>query len=243
MTNVSFLLLLNAALAFLGWRLRTVTGAGAFAGFAVGGAVVLSLGWPGYLVLVLYFTLGALATRTGWNRKRALGLAEARGGARGPRQVFANGGPPMLFGALAGLLPGGWGASAAAAFVGSLATAAADTVSSEVGKSLGGPVRRLPDFSRAPAGTAGGISLAGSVAGLFASLVICAAAAAGDLISLTWFLPVAGAGFLAALLEGLLSPLEVRGTLDNDGVNAVSVLAGGLLAFGWGWLASGGVSG
>ena len=237
------LLILNAALALAGWRLRTVNGSGAIAGFVVGGTVAVSLGWSGYLVLLLYFALGALATRIGWSRKRALGIAEARGGARAARQVLANGGPPVLFCTLAGLLPGSWGLAAAAAFVGSLATATADTVSSEVGKSLGGSVRRLPDLSRAPVGTPGGISIAGSVAGLFASLVICAVAARGDLISLAWLLPVAGAGFIAALLEGLLSPLEARGTLDNDGVNAVSVLAGGLLAFGWGWVASGGGAG
>ena len=236
---MSFLLLLNAALAFLGWRLRTVSGLGAIAGFAVGGAVALSLGWPGYLALLLYFALGASATRIGWKRKQALGIAEAGGGARDARQVLANGGPPVLFCTLAGLLPGSWGLAAAAAFVGSLATAAADTVSSEVGKTLGGPVRRLPNLRRAPAGTPGGISVAGSVAGLFASLVICGAAVEVHLIAPAWFVPVAGAGFVAALLEGLLSPLEARGTLDNDGVNALSVLAGGLLAFGWGWLASG----
>ncbi len=237
------LLALNGALALLGWRLRTVTGAGALAGFAVGAAVVWSLGGFGYLVLLLYFALGALVTRVGWTRKRALGIAEARGGARGPAQVAANGGPPVLFCLLAGLFPASWGAPAAAAFVGALATAAADTVSSEVGKSLGGTVRRLPGLSRAPAGTPGGVSFAGSAAGLLASFAICGAAAAGELIPPAWFLPVAAAGFLAALLEGLLSPLETRGTLDNDGVNAVSVLAGGLLAFGWGWFSTSGGTG
>lgn len=237
------LLVLNGALALAGWRLGTVDGPGALAGFGVGAAVVLSLGSPGYLVLLLYFALGALATRIGWRRKLALGIAEARGGARGPRQVFANGGPPVLFCVVAGVLPGGWSGPAAAAFVGSLATAAADTASSEIGKALGGPVRRLPGLSRAPAGTPGGISFGGSVAGLLVSLAICGAAVTGDLIPSAWLLPVTAAGFLAALLEGLLSPFERRGTLDNDGVNAVSVLAGGLLAFGWSWAASGGASG
>lgn len=240
---MSLLLALNAALAFLGWRLRTVTGTGALAGFVVGAAVVLSLGGSGYAVLLLYFALGAVVTRMGWTRKRALGIAEARGGARGPAQVAANGGPPVLFSVLAVLFPDSWGGPAAAAFVGALATAAADTVSSEVGKSLGGTVWRLPGLSRAPAGTPGGVSVAGSAAGLTASLVICGAAAGGELIPPTWFLPVAAAGFLAALLEGMLSPLETRGTLDNDGVNAVSVFAGGLLAFGWGWLSTGGGAG
>ena len=230
-----FLLLLNAGLAFVGWRLRTVNLAGALAGFAVGGVVGVSLGWPGYLVLLLYFALSASATRMGWSRKRARGIAEARGGARGARQVVANGGPPVLFCALASVLSGSWGAAATAAFVGSLATATADTVSSEVGKSVGGRVRRLPDFSRAPAGTPGGVSVAGSVAGLLAALAIGAAAARGQVIPPAWFVPVAAAGFLAALFEGFLSPLEARGTLDNDGVNLVSVLAGGCVAFGWAW--------
>ena len=240
MRDVSVLLLLNAALAFLGWRLHTVSGAGALAGCAVGGVVAVALSWPGYLVLVLYFALSASATRVGWTRKRARGIAEERGGARGVRQVVANGGPPVFFGALAGLLPDGWSVLAGAAFAGSLVTATADTVSSEVGKSLGGRVRRLPDLTPAAPGTPGGVSAAGSLAGLLASLAIAGAAAGGDLIPMAWFLPVAGAGFLAALLEGLLSPLEARGVLDNDGVNAVSVLAGGLLAFGCGWIASGG---
>lgn len=237
------LLALNAALAFLGWRLHTVNGAGALAGFAVGAAVAVSLGWPGYLVLVLYFALSAAATRIGWRRKRARGIAEARGGARGVRQVLANGVPPVFFGVLAGLLAEDWNALAGAAFVGSLATAAADTVSSEVGKSLGGRVRRLPDLAPAAAGTPGGVSAAGSLAGLLASLAITAAAVGAMLIPSAWLFPVAGAGFLAALLEGVLSPLEARGVLDNDGVNAVSVVAGGLLAFGWGWIAIGGGAG
>lgn len=238
-----FLLVLNGFLAALGWRLRTVTGPGALAGFAVGAVVILSLGGPGYAVLLLYFALGAVATRIGWSRKRALGIAEVRGGARGPRQVAANGGPPVFFAALAVLLPGSGAVAAVAAFVGSLATAAADTASSEFGKAIGGPVWQLPGCARAPAGTPGGISFAGSLAGLGAAVVIGAAGAAGGLLSPAWFCPVAAAGFLAALLEGVLSPLEVRGTLDNDGVNAASVLAGGLLAFGWGLFATGGGAG
>ena len=234
------LLLLNAVLALLGWRLRSVDGPGALAGCAVGAAVAIALGWPGYLVLLLYFVLGAGATRLGWKHKRDRGLAEARGGARGARQVAANGGPCVFFGVLAGLLGPGGSALAGAAFVGSLATAAADTVSSEVGTFVGGRVRRLPDLAPAPAGTPGGVSAGGSLAGLLAAGAVGAAAGWGQLIPAAWILPVAGAGFLAALLEGLLAPLEARGMLGHDAVNAVSVFAGGALAFGWGWIAGGG---
>ena len=83
--------------------------------------------------------------------------------------------------------------------------------------------------------------MAGSAAGAGAALVIALAAGWGQLVPPGWVLVVAGAGSLAALLEGLLSPLEARGALDNDGVNAVSVLAGGALAFGWGLFAGSGL--
>lgn len=206
----------------------------------------MCVGWPGYAALVLYFVLSASATRIGWRRKRELGIAEASGGARGAKQVVANGGPAVLFGLLAAGLPAGWGGVAATAFVGSLAAAAADTVSSEVGKWWGGPTRRLPDLAAAAPGSPGGVSAAGSLAGLLASLAVAGASAVGGLlVPATLLLPVAGTGFLAAFLEGLLAPLEARGTLDNDGVNALSVLAGGCLAAAASWFAAvaGGLAG
>ena len=185
-------------------------------------------------MLLLYFGLAASSTRIGWRRKRALGIEEPSGGARGARQVLANGGPPVVFCLLAAALPAGW---TAAAFVGSLATAAADTVSSEIGKWRGGRTRRLPDLAPTPPGAPGGVSAGGSAAGLLASFAMCAVSAWVLLLPPGLLVPVAAAGFTAALLEGLLAPLEARGTLDNDGVNAVSVLAGGGLAAAAGWIA------
>ena len=241
------LLALNGLLAFAGWRAGTVTGGGAVAGFVVGVGVAAGLGWPGYALLLLYFGLAVAATRIGWESKSARGLAEPSGGARGAGQVVANGGPPLLFAALAGAPPPPFGPSAdpsvaaawqvavAAGFSGALAAAAADTVSSEIGKAFGGRPRRIPDLSPAPVGTSGAVSVLGSLAGLAAALAVAAAAA-------LWLLPpgllvvVATAGFWAAFLEGLLAPLERRGILDNDGVNTVSVFIGGLVAAGSTWL-------
>lgn len=208
------LLGLNAALALAGWRLRTVSGSGALAAFLVGAVVALTLGWPGYALLLLYFALGAVATRAGGARKRALGIAEP--GARGIRQVLANGGPPALFAILSFWIP-------VAAFVGALAAAAADTASSEIGKWLGGRPRRLTDLASVAPGAPGAVSLAGSLAGLLAAAAIAVAATGllpGEVATLA-----AAAGFVAALLEGLLVPF-----LDHDAVNAASVSAGGLLA-------------
>lgn len=225
------LLLLNLALAAAGYRLGAVGPGGALAGAAVGAAVALALGWPGYGLLLAFFVVGSGATRIGRARKEARGIAEPRGGARGARQVAANGGPPALFGALAAATaPAGGNEIFLCAFAGALAAAAADTASSEIGKAFGGTARRLTDFAPVPAGTTGAVTGVGTLAGLGAALALGGAAA--------WFGPVtagpaalaAAGGFAAALGEGLLAPLERRGRLGGDGVNAVAGLAGGALA-------------
>lgn len=236
------LLAANGLLAAAAVRAGTLGRVAGAAAFGVGAGVAFGLGWPGYAVLLAYFVLGAAATRIGWSRKAARGIAEARGGARGVRQVLANGSPALAFAVAAGLLEpgaGGWAVGAAAGFVGSLAAAGADTVSSEVGKGLSGTVVRLTDLSRAPPGTPGGVSIRGSLAGAGAALVLAGIAAAGGVVPVAAAAAAAGCGFLAAFFEGLLAPLELRGVLSNDGVNFVSVLAGGLLAAGVaaGWTA------
>ena len=43
-----------------------------------------TLGWQGYLVVVFYFIVGSGVTRIGMAEKEAAGIAEKRGGARGP---------------------------------------------------------------------------------------------------------------------------------------------------------------
>ena len=224
------LLLLNLGLAAAGYRLGTVGRGGALAGGAVGAAVALCLGWPGYGLLLAFFVVGSGATRLGRTRKDALGIAEPGGGARGARQVFANGGPPALFGALAAAAPAGAGGLLLCGFAGALAAAAADTASSEVGKAFGGRARRLTDFAPVPAGTTGAVTLTGTVAGLAAAVALGGAAAAFGLAPLGPAVAAAAGGFAAAFGEGLLAPLEGRGILSGDGVNFVAGLSGGAFA-------------
>ena len=230
MTVVLFLLLANAGLAFLGRRLGTVDGGGALAGGATGAVVALAAGLPGYLLLLAFFVVGSGATRVGLARKQALGIAEPRAGARGARSVFANGGPPAVFALFAALSPAPWSGVFACAFAGTLAAAAADTASSEIGKAFGGAGRRLRGFAPVPPGTPGAVTPVGTLAGFAGALAL--GAAAGAFGVLEW--PAAPfavlGGFAAALGEGLLvSPNPAR-RLDHDAVNALSGFAGGALA-------------
>ena len=244
--SVTLLLLLNGSLAFCGWRLRTVTGRGAFAGFFVGGAVILGLGWPGYLVLLLYFALGALATRIGWSRKRALGIAEAPGRRPGPRGRCSRTGARRSSSVRSRGCSPAVGRRRPAARVRRFARHWRGRHGVVRGRQVlwrtgQGGFRTSP--GRPPARRAASASGVRSP-GCWPPSSVGAAATGGDLIPLAWLLPVSGAGFPRRPAgRSCFPPLEDRGVLDNNGVNAVSVSAGGLLAFGWGWIASGGGAG
>jgi len=96
----------------------------------------------------------------------------------------------------------------------------------------GAYARLITSWKRVPAGTDGGITRSGSVAGLAAGLGIAAVAAVGGLIpwSQMW-IPVC-AGFGGMLLDSLLgATLQRRNWIDNQTVNLISTLAAAALAY------------
>ncbi|MBE7490032.1 DUF92 domain-containing protein [bacterium] len=63
----------------------------------LGSILWVCAGWQCYLVLILFFILGTLATRHGYERKHRWGVAQEDHGRRGARHVIANCGVPTLF--------------------------------------------------------------------------------------------------------------------------------------------------
>jgi uncharacterized protein (TIGR00297 family) len=107
--------------------------------------------------------------------------------------------------------------------VAALAEAAADTASSEIGQVLGGRPRMIISFRSVDPGRDGAISLAGSLAGVVAAVVIAYAGmwALGGGWSL-FTVSCAGAIF-GLFFDSLLgATLEERGLLNNDTVNFLS---------------------
>ena len=240
-------LLLSAVFGLLAWRLRAATPPAAVMGAAIclllaqpgmhsaasltrqdgvasltrpdGAASLDLLRAPGLHALITLFVLTFLATRFGRARKERHGLAERRTGRRAA-QVLANLGIAALFAATGHLL----GALAA------LAEATADTVSSEIGQALAGPTWLLTTGRRVPAGTDGGLSLSGTLAGCTAALVIAGVAC------LTLQKPALGAiiflaGVFGLVFDSLLgATIERRGWIGNDLVNLLSTLAAALAA-------------
>ena len=163
---------------------------------------------PALITLVL---LTSLATRFGRSKKEAHHLAERREGRRAS-QIAANLSVAALCSAF------GWHLASIAA----LAEAAADTASSEVGQAIGGRVWLLTSWRRVPIGTDGGVSLAGSSAGILAAAIVVGA---GMVPQMPW--PDAAIAFASAcaalFFDSLLgATVENRGWLGNDLVNLCS---------------------
>jgi uncharacterized protein (TIGR00297 family) len=197
--------------------------------------------WPLLALLVLTFT----ATRFRRRRKESLGIAEGRRG-RTASQVAANLGVAALAGiplsAAHVFTPVAFGGRAAmAAMVAAMAEATADTVSSELGQVLGGTPRMITSLRRAPAGTDGAVSFAGTLAGAMAAAVLVGVAlVALPQLSRKDAGVALAAGVAGTLVDSVLGAgPERRGWLNNDAVNALSTLAAALLAA-WavGWVDS-----
>lgn len=212
----------------VGWaalRARAVDGSGFAAGVAVGTFIFTFGGWRGYLMLAVFFLVGSLATRIGYGAKAAAGIAQEKGGSRGAKNALANCGTGLFLVLLTAVTPHGtW---LAVAFVAAFATAALDTVSSEIGQVYGRRTMLITSLRPVPRGTDGAISLEGTMAGLAAALLL------GGLGVVTGFIPLAGLGpvvagaFVGAMGESYLGAGLARSKLlDNEMVNFLNTVAG-----------------
>lgn len=214
--------------------LAGLTAEGVAHAWVLGAASWAAFGARGYALVCLYFLAGSAVTRLGLARKQAEGIAEARGGRRGPGSVWGSGAAGVACAAAALLLAlppapaapllllsqggaGGGSSGAAAAlasdpsfwrvgFVAAFASKLADTASSEVGKAYGRTTYlALPPFRRVARGTEGAVSAEGTAAGAAAALAFATVAlAAGQLCSAREAAAVVAAATLANAFESAL---------------------------------------
>jgi len=229
-TRVAVGLLLNGAIALASLRARAIDVPGALSAIVIGTAITAALGLGGLWLMVAFFVLGSVTTRLGYRAKAARGIAQERGGARGWPHAWANGGVPAVLAVLAGMAPPPFRDLLVLAYAGAVATAAADTCSSEVGKAFGRRTFLVTTLRPVPPGTDGAVSLEGTLSGLGGALVVAGLGAVVGLYGRPAVALVGVAGFLGSLAESVLGTVaERRGWMGNELLNAVNTAIGALL--------------
>jgi uncharacterized protein (TIGR00297 family) len=222
---------INAAIALLAWKAHSIDVGGAVSAVAIGTAITVGLGLPGLAVMVAFFVIGTAATKIGYRVKAARGIAQEKGGARGWRNAWANGGVPAALALLAALVPERQAPLFAVAYAAAVATAAADTCSSEVGKAYGRRTFLITTLRPVPPGTEGAISLEGTLGGMLGGFVVAAVGAALGLFSWPVAALVGLAGLLGSLAESVVGTVAEReGWMGNDALNALNTAMGAGLA-------------
>ena len=228
---------ISIAFGLLVWLARAATPLAAATGAVLTACLYLRTpGWHTALFpLVAMLVLALAATRIGRGRKEQLGTAEARHG-REASQVAANLGVAALAAipltATQLFSPSPRTAIASlAAIAAALTEATADTLSSELGQVFGGQPRLLTTLKPVPAGTNGGITLAGTTAGCIGAAIVTAIAAFTFRLGLRISAIVFSCGILGLFADSYFGAVfERRGWLNNDAVNFLSTLVAAVTA-------------
>jgi uncharacterized protein (TIGR00297 family) len=203
------------------YMVRGVTRSGAIAGGCVCFLLYWAIGFRAVGVLFIVFALTWLTTRFGYRKKQKLGTAEERAG-RSASQVVANLGVAT---ACACVFKVSHRPEFLLAMAAAFAEAAADTVSSEFGQATRNNAYLITNWKQVPAGTNGGISLFGTVAGISAAAIVSSFCATSGLLSWRWAVFGTLAGIMGMLADSFLGALlEERRLLNNNAVNFLGTL-------------------
>jgi len=213
--------------AYFAYRSRTADLSGLFS-IALVGIILLVFTTPRWLiVMIVFFILGSIATKYKYEYKKRIGVEQGHSGARGYKNVFANGMAATAAAVLYGVFQE---PLFIVLYVGCVATAAADTLASEIGMT-GGEPRMITTLRPVPVGTNGGVTLVGELVALAGGIVISAAALLLGIITFPMLVACSLAAFIGTNVDSLVgATLENKGFLGNAGTNFAATISGGIVA-------------
>ena len=219
------------AIAFISPK-KLLTPVGNINGAILGILVWGTLGWRGYIVVIFYFLVGSGLTFVRIEQKESEGIAEERSGMRGAGNVWSSALTATICAIATLFCPSPYKELFILGYVASFCTKLSDTTASEVGKAYGKTTYLITTLKSVPRGTEGAVSLEGTLAGAFASLVLALIAwIVGSIgpIGIIWCVIAA---FIATTIESLIgATLESRlPWLTNDLVNFINTVIGAICA-------------
>lgn len=218
---------------------KLLTPVGLINAWILGVLLWICVGWQGYTLVMVYFLVGSAVTFVGKVEKEALGIAEARSGARGAGNVWGS----ALVGAICAIAifalqsELSWIELLQLGFVASFCTKLSDTCGTEIGKAYGKRTFLITTLQPVPRGTEGAVSLEGTLAGVVGSIVLAFVGWLVGLISPWGILICAIAAFVATTIESLIgATIEDKVPfLSHDVVNILNTLIGAVVAIAVGW--------
>ena len=215
---------------YFAFRAKTADLSGLFSAALIGIILLIFAAPQGtqwFLIMLTFFILGSAATRYKFEYKKRIGVDQGRGGARGYRNVFANG----IVAAAAAVLFGVFQQPVfIVMYVGCVATAAADTLASEIGVTGGIPYM-ITTLKKVPIGVNGGVTLTGEGVALFGSFIVSLVALLLNVITPEMMIICTIAGFVGTNIDSLVGALlENRGYFGNAGTNLLATIGGGVFS-------------
>ncbi|MDD4133300.1 MAG: DUF92 domain-containing protein, partial [Methanocorpusculum sp.] len=150
--TLALAVIICAAFGYFAYRAKTIDLSGVFTAVLFGVILISFAGVNWFFVVIMFFILGSIFTKFRYSEKEFLGVAQGKQGRRGYLNAFANAGVGIVGSVLYGLTGD---VIFIALFLGSISTATADTLASEIGVTGGKPYL-ITTFRQVQPGTNGG---------------------------------------------------------------------------------------
>ena len=218
----------------LSFKFKAVDLSGFVAGVFVGIPIIVFGGFRFFFILAFFFIIASITTKFKYSEKSRKGVAEKNKGTRSYINVLGNGIVASIFAVLYYVGPNYFnldGNIFLFGFLGSLATAAADTAGGELGRLSHYKPRLITNLKVVDTGSDGGITLLGEFAELLVAFLIGILAYLTGLGGISIVFITGIAGFLGANIDSIVgATLETwYSFFGNNHTNITATIAGGIL--------------